>query len=516
MQHLTSIDRLQPYRQALDDSLSLGFVPTMGNLHAGHLSLIERARSQNDRVVVSIFVNPLQFGPQEDFQNYPRTLERDLAQCREAGVDAVFTPTAADLGIDGEDGEDRNGDRRAIATTVMPPPQMTALLCGRSRPGHFEGVATIVTKLLNLVRPRRAYFGQKDAQQLAIVRRLVRDLNLPVEIVGCPIVRESDGLACSSRNRYLSPEDRDRAPVLYRSLQAARDRFESGVRDRGELLATVKDELARVPELRLDYVELVDPERLLPLASVRRRGLLAIAARLGDTRLIDNLLLHVRQPVVAIDGPAGAGKSTVTRQVAERLGLLYLDTGAMYRAVTWYVLDRGLDPNDDTAIAKALDDCHLRLHFDPDSQHCRVWVNQQEVTQAIRSPRVTANVSAVAALPCVRQFLVQQQQDFGASGGLVAEGRDMGTHVFPNAELKIFLTASVAERARRRKRDLEQQGYAVALSQLEGEIAERDRRDSSRVLAPLQKAQDAIEIQTDDLSIEEVVERIVGHVPGDR
>ncbi|MGC9503229.1 bifunctional pantoate--beta-alanine ligase/(d)CMP kinase [Baaleninema sp.] len=511
MKRLTTAAALQAYCQSQSE-VTIGLVPTMGNLHGGHLSLIDRARQENDRVIVSIFVNPLQFGPHEDFEKYPRTLDFDCQLCQEAGVDAVFAPSAEELGISGRAPADSDG-KTSLRTTVVPPPKMTSILCGRSRPGHFDGVATIVTKLLNLVRPDRAYFGQKDAQQLAIIRQLVRDLSIPVEIVGCPIVREPSGLALSSRNQYLSHEQKETAATLYRSLQQAQRLFDKGFRDRAKLLEAVKTELSTVPEVRLEYLELVDPESLVPLASVRRKGLLAIAARVGETRLIDNLLLNARPPIIAIDGPAGAGKSTVTRQVARTLGLLYLDTGAMYRAVTWWLRECGVSIEDEAAVAEALQRCDLQLKSDVEGDRCRVWVNRQEVTDAIRSPEVTSAVSAVSALPVVRQFLIQQQKRYGETGGLVAEGRDMGTCVFPDAEVKVFLTASVGERARRRKLDLERQGYEVNLGQLEGDIAERDRQDSTRTIAPLKKARDAVEIQTDNLSIDEVTDKILHLVP---
>ncbi|MFO8040856.1 MAG: bifunctional pantoate--beta-alanine ligase/(d)CMP kinase [Sodalinema sp.] len=509
MEKLTTIAELRHYRHQLPPDARLGLIPTMGNLHQGHLSLIQQGRSQNDQVIVSIFVNPLQFGPNEDLDRYPKTLDADLQHCRELGVDAVFCPRPQDLGI---------ASGESSLTTVVPPQHLTSVLCGRSRPGHFQGVATIVSKLFNLIQPHRAYFGEKDAQQLVIIRHLVADLNFPVEIIGCPIVREASGLAYSSRNQYLSDRQQDQASALFRGLKSARQQFEAGQRQAQSLLAAVNAELAKVPQITPEYIALVDPQTLQPIETINQQGRLLIAAHLGSTRLIDTMLLTVRQPtirqpIVAIDGPAGAGKSTVTRQVADRLGLLYLDTGAMYRAVTWYILESGIAIEDEAHIAQALDNCQIRLEPQADSPQCRVWVNQHDVTQAIRSPDVTAKVSTVAAFSAVRRFLVQQQQDYGAAGGLVAEGRDMGTQVFPQADVKIFLTASVAERARRRKLDLEKQGYEVDLSQLEAEIAKRDQQDSTRALSPLQKAEDAIEIQTDDLTIEDVVHKILSHVP---
>jgi len=430
--------------------LKIGLVPTMGAFHQGHISLVKRAIQECDRVVVSIFVNPLQFSPTEDLAQYPRQLATDSAFCEELGVDIVFAPTAIALGITG------NTATQEQITTVIPSTTMTSGLCGKYRPGHFTGVATIVTKLLNIVQPDSAYFGEKDAQQLAIIRRLVADLNLPVKIIGCPIIREASGLALSSRNQYLSTTEKSHANILYNSLKQVLQAFLQGETQANKLTKIAQESLATVDEVQVQYIELVDPLTLRPLKQVEMTGLLAIAAYLGNTRLIDNIIL--RQPIIAIDGPAGAGKSTVTRQVAEQLRLLYLDTGAM----------------------------------------------------VIRTPEVTANVSAVAAQAAVRQELVKAQQLCGEKGGVIAEGRDIGTNVYPDADLKIFLTASAAERARRRSMDLKNQGQEnIDLEKLQQEIQIRDEKDSSREIAPLKKADDAIEVITDGLTIEEVVAKIV-------
>lgn len=490
---------------------SVGFVPTMGALHRGHQSLMGRARTENSLVVVSIFVNPLQFGPAEDLGNYPRPLDADKALCAIAGVDILFVPTPQSLyGPSGDD------PLRQL-TQVRPPLAMTAGLCGRSRPGHFEGVATVVAKLLNIVRPDRSYFGQKDAQQLAIIRRLALDLNLPGEIIGCPIVREASGLAFSSRNAYLSSDERDQASVLFQGLSQAEQTFHQGEQRAEPLKSAVIARVQSAPKVRLEYVELVDPISLEPLDKIEEVGLLAIAAQVGTARLIDNVLLSQPRSIIAIDGPAGAGKSTVTRQIASLLGLRYLDTGAMYRTLTWLVLEAGIELNDEAAVAELM--ATSDLHFDfprlvhgatSDEPLTRVWVNSQEVTQEIRSPRVSQHVSAIAAQRRVREHLVEQQRRYGREGNIVAEGRDIGTTVFPEAELKIFLTATNHERAKRRLADLAQQGQALpTLTDLEQQIAERDRQDSTRAVSPLKKAEDAIEILTDGLTIEQVTERIV-------
>jgi pantoate ligase/cytidylate kinase len=470
----------------------------MGALHEGHLGLIHRARNENDRVVVTIFVNPLQFAPNEDFQQYPRNLEADRTLCKAAGVDVVFAPDAAELYPEGKD---------AIAQ-VIPPMSMMTGLCGRSRPTHFQGVATVVSKLLNIVQPDRAYFGLKDAQQFAILRRVTADLNLAVEMIGCPIVREPSGLALSSRNQYLTVEQRSQAAILYRSLQAANQAVRNGTVLQSEIINLVKTQLEQFPDMKPEYIELVNPETLEPLEQVEESALLAIAAHIGKTRLIDNVVLKTRQPILAIDGPAGAGKSTVVRRVAQALDLLYLDTGAMYRAVTWLTLQSGIAVDDEAAIAELVSRCEIEISGDPAA--VSVAINGQDVTQAIRSVEVTSQVSTIAAQLFVRQELVRRQQAYGRKGGIVMDGRDIGTHVFPDAELKIFLTASVAERARRRQQDLIAQGQEMPLAELERTIAERDYKDSSREFAPLRQAEDAIEIQTDGLTIDEVTAKIVG------
>ena len=500
---ITTIAELKTSLSHDKSKSQIGLVPTMGALHQGHVSLIKRAVQECDRTVVSIFVNPLQFTPTEDLDQYPRQLTKDARLCEELGVDIIFAPTPKEIGVTGDTAT------QGQMTTVIPPQAMTSGLCGKYRPGHFTGVATIVTKLLNIVQPDRAYFGQKDAQQLAIIRRLVTDLNLPVEIIGCPITREASGLALSSRNQYLSTAEKSQATIIYRSLKQVAQAFVEGETKAEALIKIAQDHLATVNEVRVQYVELVDPLTLEPLEQVTNKGLLAIAAYLGNTRLIDNIIL--RQPIIAIDGPAGAGKSTVTRRVAEQLGLLYLDTGAMYRAVTWLVMDSGIAIDDQRAIASLVKDVTIDLiPTDSPEMTIKVYINQREVTKEIRTPEVTAQVSAIAAQAAVRQELVKAQQLCGEKGGVIAEGRDIGTNVYPDADLKIFLTASVAERARRRSIDLKNQGQEnIDLQQLQQDIQTRDDQDSNRAIAPLKKADDAIEVITDGLTIEEVIAKIV-------
>jgi pantoate--beta-alanine ligase len=256
----------------------LGLVPTMGALHAGHLSLVRAAKSRCGSVVASIFVNPTQFGPSEDFAKYPRSFDADCAALAGEGVDVVFAPTVEEMYPKGE----------ATWVTVE---GVSERLDGGSRPGHFRGVTTVVAKLFHVIEPDAAFFGQKDAAQLAVIRRMVRDLNFPVEVVGCPIVREADGLAMSSRNVYLSVEERRRALVLRRALQSAESAFRAGESDAARLRENGRAVIAREQGVRLDYFEVVDPETLKPVDRIARPALVAVAAYVGSTRLIDNVVL---------------------------------------------------------------------------------------------------------------------------------------------------------------------------------------------------------------------------------
>jgi len=257
----------------------LGLVPTMGALHEGHLSLIRAAKAKSDVVAASIFVNPTQFGPNEDFTRYPRDLERDLALLERDGVDLVFVPSVEEM-------------YPQQSVTWVAVEGLSDRLCGKSRPGHFRGVATVVAKLFNIVEPDIAFFGQKDAAQVAIIRRMVRDLNMPVAIEACPIVREPDGLALSSRNAYLSPQQRQDALVLFRSLLRVRELFADGERNPAILIKAAKNVLSGSSAVRLDYFEIVDPDELTPLALINQPALVAVAAFVGNTRLIDNIVLE--------------------------------------------------------------------------------------------------------------------------------------------------------------------------------------------------------------------------------
>lgn len=269
-------------RAARSAGRTVGLVPTMGALHAGHLSLIRRARAENELVLVSVFVNPTQFDDRRDLEAYPRDLKEDCRLAGEAGADVIFSPPVEEMYP-----ED--------FSTWVEVKGLTDRLCGASRPGHFRGVCTVVTKLLSICAPDRAYFGEKDYQQLAVIKRMVRDLNLPVEIVACPTVREPDGLALSSRNIRLTADEREQAPVLFRALRAARLAVARGERKGPALARLVSETIRSQPLAQLDYVEVVDAESLEPLAELSGRCLIAVAVRFGETRLIDNILVEVPQ-----------------------------------------------------------------------------------------------------------------------------------------------------------------------------------------------------------------------------
>ena len=280
MKLITSIPEMQTWaaghRRA---GRSLGFVPTMGALHEGHQSLVRRARREKDAVVVSIFVNPLQFGVHEDLKKYPRTLSRDLALLKKDKVDVVFAPSAQAMYPDGAQ----------VKICVV---SLDNILEGAARPGHFEGVATVVAKLFNIVQPTRAYFGEKDYQQVRVMDRMIKDLNLPVRLVACPTIRERDGLAFSSRNRYLSAKEREEAVKIYQALFLGRELVSEKIMKKpAQLVRRLHQIFSRIPKCKVDYIALADPETLEPMKKIRRPALLAAAVRIGKTRLIDNIII---------------------------------------------------------------------------------------------------------------------------------------------------------------------------------------------------------------------------------
>lgn len=263
---------------ARSDGKIIGLVPTMGALHIGHISLIENAREKTDFVVVSIFVNPAQFGPADDFKRYPRPIKKDLKICREHGVNIVFCPTTKQM-------------YPSENLTWANVEKLTEHLCGRSRTGHFKAVITVCAKLFNIVQPDMVFFGRKDAQQAIVVKQMVADLNFPLKIVVCPTIREPDGLAVSSRNKYLNPKQRKQAACLYESLQKSKQMVEQGVTDTKKIIRQMKNIILQTPHAKIEYIEIVDVKTLQPLKRIDRKALVAIAVKIGPARLIDNILL---------------------------------------------------------------------------------------------------------------------------------------------------------------------------------------------------------------------------------
>lgn len=278
MQIVSTVDAVrEQVKKWREEGLSVGLVPTMGYLHEGHKSLIDKAVEQNDRVVVSVFVNPIQFGPNEDLATYPRDLDRDSALCENAGADLIFHPEKEDMYFDD-------------FCTYVDMEGLTKGLCGKTRPTHFRGVCTVVSKLFNIVKPDRAYFGQKDAQQLAVIRRMVRDLNFDLEIVGCPIIREEDGLAKSSRNTYLSPEERKAAVILHKGLVKGEELVKNGEKNAAKVAEAIREVIESEPLAKIDYVEIVDFDYIQTVETIEGPVLAAVAVYIGKTRLIDNFI----------------------------------------------------------------------------------------------------------------------------------------------------------------------------------------------------------------------------------
>lgn len=277
-----------------NQGLTIGFVPTMGALHIGHMSLVKEAKKACDKVVVSVFVNPTQFGPNEDFECYPRTLDSDKKICSENGVDMIFAPSAKEMYPSLCDSSETTYNKSEsltskYLTTVKPPENFTNKLCGKSRLGHFDGVATVVVKLLNIIQPDKAFFGQKDAQQLAIIKQFTHDLNIPVDIIPCPIKREPDGLACSSRNKYLTQESRQKATSIYRLLKKVKELHDKGVNNINEVSEIAINELH--PDISLEYLEFLNADSMQNQVKLSKNTLVALAVKLDNVRLIDNIVV---------------------------------------------------------------------------------------------------------------------------------------------------------------------------------------------------------------------------------
>ncbi|ABB50743.1 cytidylate kinase [Prochlorococcus marinus str. MIT 9312] len=487
-------EEIKNWRRNINSDIN--FIPTMGNLHNGHKTLISTAKNANSNVnLVSIFVNPLQFDNKSDLENYPKTIDNDIKISFENGADVIFIPSTEEI---------YPSDNKNI-TFLKAPLELSSSLCGLNRIGHFDGVCTVVYKLLNLIKPKNLYLGEKDWQQLLILKNLVLTKKLDVAIKSIPTQRDFDGIPLSSRNVHLSNNERKLIRFFSHELLVAKENFQQ------EKKINLKEIIQKLSaqKISIEYLEHLHPYTLQESKVEDNISILAGAIRCGETRLIDHVFLMKRSPIIAIDGPAGSGKSTVTQLIAKKLKLLYLDTGAMYRALSWLLIKENIDYKEEKKLQNILKDISIVFKSNTNSQQ-DVFINNYCVTEEIRSQEISSIVSKISSIKEVREFLVEEQRKIGESGGLVAEGRDIGTTVFPDAELKIFLTASIDERAKRRKSDKKSKdSQEIDLHKLKELIKKRDFEDSNREISPLIKANDAIEIITDGCSINEVVDKII-------
>ncbi len=491
---LETIEELSKWRNHHNDDIN--FVPTMGDLHSGHEKLIQSAKnSYFGSTLVSIFVNPLQFNNKEDLKSYPPKSIKDHEIAFQSGADVIFIPREEEL-LD-KNCQDLNFIRASK--------ELNSTLCGLNRIGHFDGVCTVVYRLLKLVQPQLLFLGEKDWQQLLIIKNMLKEMKLNIKIKSIPTQRDQDGIPYSSRNKLLKTKDREKLIFFSQKLNEAKNTFLK--EDRLDLVELTKEIEGK--NINIEYLKVVDAFSLKEAIPSEKISMLAGAIKCGNTRLIDHVFLMKTQPIIAIDGPAGSGKSTVTKVLAKKLKLLYLDTGAMYRALSWFLINENIDYSNNDQLKKSLKGLSIVFKTDVNSNQ-DILINDICVTKLIRTQEINSIVSKIASIPAVREFLVNEQRQIGASGGLVAEGRDIGTKVFPNATLKIYLTASIDERAKRRKLELEDNEYgSIELSIIKEQIKQRDQNDMNRSHSPLIKAKDAILIESDGLSVEKIVENII-------
>ena len=491
---ITKTADLEKWRLNLKSDIN--FIPTMGNLHDGHQKLISTAKSSNFNTnLVSIFVNPLQFDSKEDLKSYPKTLDKDKEIAFSSGADVIFIPNTVDI----------YPPNNKNIIYLKASKELSSTLCGLTRPGHFDGVCTVVYRLLKLVQPKNLFLGEKDWQQLLIIKNLIEEKELNINIVSVPTERDSDGVPFSSRNKLLSDNERQMLKLFSSELSQAKQIFKKFKKINLKQLT----KKLQSKNISIEYLEHLHPYSFQKVQSKDNISILAGAIKCGKTRLIDHVFLMKRNPIIAIDGPAGSGKSTITKLIAKELNILYLDTGAMYRALCWLLIKERVNYNKESELNKILSE--VSIIFKPNSlSHQDVFINNFCVTEEIRSQEISSIVSKISSIKNIREFLVKEQRKIGELGGLVAEGRDIGTTVFPDAELKIFLTASIDERARRRKSELELRGSKeIDFNELKELIKKRDFEDSTREISPLKKANDAIELITDGYSINDVVEKII-------
>ena len=491
---LKTIKELNEWR--LINQRNINFVPTMGNLHPGHEKLIREAKkSKNNLVLLSIFINPLQFNDKKDLINYPRTINKDIDLAFAAGANAIFIPCVDEI------------FPKNVKETkyIKASENLSNTLCGIYRKGHFDGVCTVVYRLINIVRPEVIFLGEKDWQQLLIIKEMVTKYNLKVAIKSIDTQRDLNGIPFSSRNNLLVKNDREKLKFFSKELFHAKKIFnQTKTISLGEIIKKLKGK-----DIRVEYLKHVNAFNLKKSTSEMNITMLAGAIICGDTRLIDHVFVMKRDPIIAIDGPAGSGKSTVTKLIAKKLKFIFLDTGAMYRALSWYLIKEKINYQNRKDLKSFLSDISIKFKSVSGSQQ-NVIINNHNVTEKIRTQEISSIVSSIASIKEVREFLVKEQRKIGNEGGIVAEGRDIGSKVFPNAELKIFLTATINERAKRRKNELETMDHGIVdFEQLKNEIEKRDFDDTNRKISPLIKAEDAIEIISDGYTINQVVEKIL-------
>tara|TARA_Y100001978_G_scaffold193035_1_gene198737 strand:- start:9343 stop:10881 length:1539 start_codon:yes stop_codon:yes gene_type:complete len=475
---------------------NINFIPTMGNLHKGHCRLIKEAKEFNNNInLVSIFINPLQFDNKDDLNNYPRTIERDINIAFNSGADLIFIPNKDEIfPLD-------NNKIQLIKASQ----KLSSNLCGQTRQGHFDGVCTVVNRLLEIISPEILFLGEKDWQQLLIIKEMIKNEKLKIKVNSIDTQREKDGVPLSSRNTLLS--EKDRKALLFFSKELSKTKADFIVKKEINL-TSIKQKLQSNKNLQVEYIQHLDAFNLQKLNQNTNISILAGAVICGKTRLIDHVFLMKRKPIIAIDGPAGSGKSTVTKLLAEKLNFLYLDTGAMYRALSWYFINQNINYENVEILRKSLKNISIIFKGDLNCGQ-DVFINNYCVTDFIRTQKISKIVSSISAIKEVREFLVEEQRKIGIKGGVVAEGRDIGTKVFPDAELKIFLTASIDERAKRRKLEIEtKNSYKIDLIQLKEEIKQRDFDDSNRKISPLTKAKDSIEVISDGFTIKEIVDKL--------